>query len=324
MIPLSLSDLERESASYDARVAESPDIDHFCSSSDWSLPAASGLLPGRAPWIRRGDHGYAALMVAEHAWGPLLQPLEAMWGLGCPLVGADPVALALELAGECERAAGGHALMICGLERTSPRFAALARALDPLYDLRLGPLTRRLAADLRGGMEPFLARRSPKFRTNLRSAQRKAAARGITFAVSTVLPGEADAAYERLLAVDAASWKGRSGAGVADSSMLEFYRRMIRRLAARGGARLGFARRDGGDVGYILGGVLGATYRGLQFAFATGYEDCSLGNLCQIAQIAALAAEGIAVYDLGADAEYKHRWGEVTRDTVTLLGFPRR
>jgi CelD/BcsL family acetyltransferase involved in cellulose biosynthesis len=88
-------------------------------------------------------------------------------------------------------------------------------------------------------------------------------------------------------------------------------------------ARLLFARREGTDLAYILGGVLGYTYRGLQFSFSQDHKRLSLGNLCQYHQIARLCEEGIDLYDLGVDVEYKRRWGETRRDTVTLVAVPR-
>src|SRR5262249_6513751 len=103
----------------------------------------------------------------------------------------------------------------------------------------------------------------------------------------------------------------------------DFYRHMLPRLAARGGLRLIFARQGGRDIAYIFGGVRGRVYRGLQFSFAAGWDDCALGNLCQMEQLADLARVGIELYDLGVDAEYKARWAERTVVTVTMVARPR-
>jgi CelD/BcsL family acetyltransferase involved in cellulose biosynthesis len=105
--------------------------------------------------------------------------------------------------------------------------------------------------------------------------------------------------------------------------MADFYRQMLRRLAARGAARVMFARRDGQDLGYILGGVLGEGYRGLQFGFAEEVAPLSLGNLLQVRQIEALCREGVRAYDLGAEVAYKRRWGDRVRETVTIVAVPR-
>jgi CelD/BcsL family acetyltransferase involved in cellulose biosynthesis len=212
--------------------------------------------------------------------------------------------------------------VLCGLKPGSFRLTALARALAPRFRLGLGPTCVRYCASLEGGLDGFLARRSANFRVSLKRARRRAAERGLT--IEPVWVGEAEVAeaFERLLAVEAQSWKGRSGVGFAHSEMLGFYRVMLPRLARRGAMRLMFARHEGRDIGYILGGLRGTRYRGLQFSFAEGWEDCSPGNLCQLAQIAALCDEGIASYDLGADVEYKRRWGEREEPSVTLIAAP--
>ena len=69
--------------------------------------------------------------------------------------------------------------------------------------------------------------------------------------------------------------------------------------------------------------MLGDTYRGLQFSFDADHAHLSLGNLCQLRQVEALCAEGLQFYDLGAEVEYKQRWGERLMETVTLVAQPR-
>lgn len=335
MQPLTFDELTHESAAFDDRVMESRDLDHFCSSSDWILPAAAALMPPREPFLRRGESGYAALMRARHPGGfTYLEPLEAMWGLACPLVGPEPESLAAELASACAEDAPHDVLILCGLTAGSPLFLSLMWALGPRYDLRLGPSTRRYVADLRGGADAFLARRSANLRGSLRKARRLAADAGITFvaydhAASAGANGDAGAAatdagalYERILDVERRSWKGLAGTGILDGAMNGFYRLILGRLLARGTLRLMFGRHEGRDVAYILGAVLGDTYRGLQASFDDGYARFSLGSLAHHHQIEALSMEGVAYYDLGTDVEYKRRWGEPGLETVTLVAVP--
>jgi CelD/BcsL family acetyltransferase involved in cellulose biosynthesis len=214
-------------------------------------------------------------------------------------------------------------LLLAGLVRGSPRFLVTAQTLAPRYVLRLGPITRRHAASLRGGLDAFLGRRSANVRRGLSRALKQARTAGVTFERVEVPPDGADAVYERILAVEARSWKAAEGVSILHSEMLGFYRAMLRRLARRKAVRLQFARLDGADVAYILGGVLGDAYRGLQFSFAREHEELSLGNLCQYHQVQALCDEGLALYDLGAEVDYKRRWGEIVLDTVSLFALPR-
>jgi CelD/BcsL family acetyltransferase involved in cellulose biosynthesis len=262
-------------------------------------------MPERRFLIRRSEAGYLALAFGEHG----LEPLEAAWGLACPLVGAPAIARELGRLGE------SAPLILCGLPPRTLRMAETARALDPTHDLYLGPVTRRHRASLDGGADGFLSRRSAKMRANLRRAARRSADRGLRFVESDD--------FERALAIDEQTWKAHEGAGVASSGMDGFYRQMCRRLAGRGALRGIVARLDDRDVAYLFGGLFAGEFRGLQFGFAEGLEALSLGNLCQWEMIQRLCVEGVALYDLGTDVEYKQRWGESQLDTVTLIARPR-
>ena len=324
---LTFEQLDAASAAFDHDVLRSDDLDRFCSASDWVLPAARTLMPPTEPWIRRGEHGWLALVRHTESRHTVLQPLESLWGLACPLVGGEPglAALAHEAAAILGVEAADDVLALSGLVPQSPRFLALARALDRRRELRLGPLTRRRSASLAGGLDGFLSRRSSGFRTSLRRAHRRADERGVRIGPVAVDPTAVDALYERILRVEERSWKGIEGVGFACTDLLSFYRQMLPRLAARSALRAFVATNgDGEDVGFVFGGLLGDTYRGLQFSFVDEYDDCALGNLLQTTMIGALADEGVAVYDLGTDVEYKRRWGEITTDTVLLVGMPAR
>jgi hypothetical protein len=176
------------------------------------------------------------------------------------------------------------------------------------HELRLGPTLRRHVASLEGGLDGYLARRGRKLRENLRRATRRANALGLTF--------EAGGTLERAVAVERRSWKGAAGTGILVPEMRAFYEVILARLGPR--TRLLFARRDGEDLGYILGGVRDGCYRGFQFSYDQRMRHVSLGGLLQLEQIAALATEGVLVYDMGIDLPYKRRWADAPVDTVTL------
>ena len=131
------------------------------------------------------------------------------------------------------------------------------------------------------------------------------------------------AAHARTLAVEERSWKSAGGNGVDRGPMCAFYRRMLPRLAARKALRVVFARRRGEDVGYLVGGLAGELFRGLQFSFDERLRALGLGNVLQLEAIDALTQEGVALYDLGGQSEYKARWGELQVPTVGVLARPR-
>lgn len=326
MEALGLAEFDRQSEEFDALVAATPDIDHFCSSSDWIVPASTSLMPPRVPWLFKSEGAQVALMRCRHPQGwNYLEPLEAMWGLACPVVGPDAGQLARDLDQLLQRReADWDMVMLTGLPPESLFTAELARYLLRRYELLRGPATRRCVASLAGGLDGYLSRRSRGIRRSLRRALRTANSAGIEFiACDTTDPDQAKILYERVVAVEARSWKGRSGVGIESGRMYEFYRAMVPRLARRGGLKLMFARdlrrSADHDVAYVLGGIFASTYRGLQFSFDVDYQSYALGNLCQYHQIAELCEQQIAEYDLGTEMDYKRNWAEATRDSASLV-----
>jgi CelD/BcsL family acetyltransferase involved in cellulose biosynthesis len=129
--------------------------------------------------------------------------------------------------------------------------------------------------------------------------------------------------YARALAIERDTWKTASGNGVDHGPMRDFYARMLPRLAERGELRALFATRDGVDLGYLYGGVVGGLFRGLQFSFREDARALGLGNVLQAEMLERLCAEGLDCYDLGAQSTYKRHWGEEGLVTIGLLARPR-
>ena len=321
-----LEELEELALSFDEAVEASPDIDRFCSSTRWILPAASALMPEREPWIFHGPSGWVAMMRGRHPEGwHYLEPFEASWGLACPLVGPDPEALAADFVHLCHRRRlDWNVLLLMGLPEDSELFRRVSKHLHPYYDLFRGQVTTRNVASLAGGLDGFLSRRSRNFRRALRRAEQKADDTGIEFLACEA--DDADSAlelYERIVAIEQRSWKGQGGVGIDAGAMHRFYEAMIQILAMRGELRTVIARHEDRDIAYVLGGICGTQYRGLQFSFDHEFREYSLGNLCQYVQIIDLVEEGIETYDLGTDMDYKRRWAELRHDTTALIVYKR-
>ncbi len=318
---LSLSEFDQERVEFDRLVARTPDIDGFCSSTDWILPAHHALMPERQPRIWRCEDGYLATTLALADDGRrFLQPLEAAWCLACPLVGEKTDSLAKRAAqllhGERE---GFDLALLCGLTPNSRFLSQVARALVPFFELRQGPSTVRHIADLRGGVDAYLSRRSRNFRRSAERAKRRCEDAGIELVTVSPSTRDPDALYRRILEVERRSWKGREQSGITEGGMRELYLRIVRRLAERGTLDLSFARHNGQDVAYILGGLFGNSYRGLQFSFDSAYERFSLGNVVQLETMRRLEERGIVDYDLGTDVPYKTRWADRQHETIMLV-----
>lgn len=326
MEPVKLVEFARDAHEFDALVDATADIDHFCSSSRWILPAAGALMPRREPWLFRGASGRVAMMRGMHPEGwHYLEPLEASWGLACPLIGPDAEPLASEFVALChQRRTEWDVMLLMGLPVKSPLLTHVSERLARFYDVFRGQVTSRLIARLDDGIDGFLSRRSRNLRKALRKAQRAAADAGIAFEYCDAYDSPAAIQlYERIQQIECRSWKGRNGVGIDSGPMYHFYRAMVQRLASRGELRVLIATHEGRDIAYVLGGVCGGTYRGLQFSFDSAYERYSLGNLGQYQQIIQLIDQGVESYDLGTDMDYKHRWAESTHDTVSLIVYKR-
>ncbi|HJS74754.1 MAG TPA: GNAT family N-acetyltransferase [Vicinamibacteria bacterium] len=308
---LTYKELDAMAEEYDAAVGSGFALDRFCSSTFWILPAARHLSPEAAPRIA-SVNGTFSVLARSGAW---LHPLEAMWGLACPLVAPDADAAIELFCRALEKERGWSSCLATGLEEGSPSWAALRRALSRRYHFERGPTTRRYVARLDDGLEGFLSRRPAGLRRSLPKALRRSSREGLAFEV----PDRRDPAFERLLAVERRSWKGLQGIGIDREPMRSFYRDMNLRLLQRGQRRLMFARLDGEDVAYIFGGVLGDTYRGLQFSFDARFSSLSLGNLCQLEEVRRLSESGVRRYDLGSEVRYKQKWGEEVVQTTALI-----
>lgn len=324
---LGIGELTEVREAYDAAVLASPDIDRFCSSSAWVLPAHEAFHPSETIVASQSPDGFVVLSLGEApGLGAFLAPLEAMWGLACPIVGPSPAPLARATVEVVSQVPGWRLLWLSGVLRDGPLFRALVQGFGQRVDARLGPVTQRFRASLDGGFDGWLSRRSGLFRKRIRAALRWAAEE-LTFEWvdgKTVFErAGAEDLFRRIHAVEQKSWKGLEGTGFVGGDMRRFYEVMVPDLARTrsGGHRLRvlFARKGDEDVGVCFGGVFGDTYRGLQNSFDDRFRDHSLGNVMQAETIRRLCAEGVGIYDLGSGMEYKARWAEDVFETVTLL-----
>jgi hypothetical protein len=306
-------------AGYDDLVDASPDIDRFCSSSDWVVAAHRSWGAGRT-WAVAGR---GAALVLARAGGPrgrvVWCGLDQVWGFACPVVGPDPERAAALAGDVLDGGVRWDATLFTGLVPGSPREHALLRALTPRHRVRRGPAMTRQVADLGDGLAAYLARRSARFRRNLARAERARRSTGVELELAV---GGGPEIVDRCVAVERRSWKGRAGGGLADRTLAGFYRCLAARLESSGRLRAGFARRNGHDVGYILGAVRHGTYRGLQLSYDEGLAELSLGNLLQLHQMEALVGEDVGRYDLGMDMAYKRHWADEALTTTTLVVQP--
>jgi Acetyltransferase (GNAT) domain len=317
---LSFAELDRRSDEIDDLAGRTPDIDAFCSSSAWVLPAQAAFAPNARPLIHESADGVAAFMSLALEGGVVAAvPLEASWGLASGLLGADPEPVVAGFLAALRAEPSTERPRVIAFSGTDPDSRA-AEVLDRAGARPAGMATDRIVASLEGGLEGFLGRRSAKFRAEARRARRAAEASGIVYEHHLAFAdGALGRAEERILAIERKSWKSAEGNGIDAGPMREFYRRMLPRLAKKGSLRLVFVSRGGADVAFCFGGLGGGIYRGLQASFDHAQAKDSPGVLAHLEMIRLLADEGALGYDLGTDMEYKRRWGEPGLRTVAYV-----
>jgi len=334
MQELDIAELARPGSlatAYDEAVLAASEIDRFCSCSHWVVPAHAAFHADHSAFVAPLDAGFMALSRGETTGlGRFYAALEAMWGLASPLVGQHQDRLGAEAAlALVAQRARWDVLWLGGIVRDGVLFQALVRGLSRTAQLRLGPVTTRHQASLEGGFDGWLGRRSPLFRKRIRQALRGLERAGVTLEwVDTRFDGEGAphagaTLFERIHAVERRSWKGLEGTGFVQGDMKAFYQRMVPSLVEARMLRVLFARAGGEDIAVCFGGVFGDTFRGLQNSFDDRFRELSLGNAMQAHTIARLGEEGVHLYDLGSEMEYKARWAEGGLQTVTLIAVRR-
>lgn len=255
-----------------------------------------------------------------------LYPVESGWMFGKNLLGffsADLLAQALE---EFSREYNKRLpyLVLSGIQRFRPETARLYNLHSGIYDFYRHDSTVQCSASLAGGLDGWLGRRSANHRAKLKKAARKAKALGVTYERRRPESrAEALEIYSRMLAVEAASWKGHERCGITESPSLEFYETLITAMAETASTYIIFCRHEDRDIGFIFGGSGAGIYRGQQFSYDRAYGDYSIGNLMQLEKIKWLCELGFRRYDMGPITgprmNYKEHWTEERREIETWV-----
>jgi Acetyltransferase (GNAT) domain len=307
--------LQQQRQAWDQAVDVTPGVDRWSTGSDWAFSTHETWGTGPEVVLHDPALGWAAFgrLTAEGA--DCLIGLDPVWAYACPFVGADPNSLIKAASDELSRLPGWDVLFLTGLWPDSEMFDAVISGFGRRHQLYRGPDAVRCVIDLNQGIERWWDGQSERFRRNLRRARR--AAEG--HVIFEVCDGWRPAALmERLVAIERQSWKGREGSGIVESTATAGYHQIVERLVPDR-LRACIAVRDGKDIGYILGGVRGSVYRGLQLSYVVEASDLSIGHLLQDHELHRVAAQGLTKYDLGMEMDYKQRWTSSTEATSTIV-----
>ncbi|MDR0826793.1 MAG: GNAT family N-acetyltransferase [Desulfovibrio sp.] len=292
--------------------------DPFCCAPAWQLAFHEAFSPKRRLLVEGASNSVIAF--AEKVFSPdnvYLTPIEVHWLFGCPLLGRYAVELFTDALAclEKEYRPFFPRILISGIRPGGILAARLLRTFGGEFRFFLQSRGVQCAASLAGGLDGFFSRRSANHRHKLKKQARRAAEAGVIFErVAPASPGEAAAAYARILAVELTSWKGMGRCGMAEPPSRLFYDVLLRRLSATRAVRIIFAKYEDRDIGFIFGGLAKNIYRGQQFSYADEWKDFSIGNLMQVEKIRWLCEEGVRRYDMGPLSGprmgYKSHWTE--------------
>lgn len=320
--PIDFSTFLTRADEFDALALPSSEIDGFCSSSRWVVPAHQTFQAGYTARIWSGDSGFAAFSRFEHPEvGPCLVPLESTWGLASPLILSDVRDGVRAFADAIEAAHDWNMLLVAGLEPSSALFGAFATTFGRRFMLRRVSITRRVIASLAGGFDGFLGRRTRKFRANVRRAEERGREGGVRFErIGLDSPEQVEQMYPGVMAIEATSWKSLAGEGVDRDPMRSFILNVLQRSSSRDDVRLIVASVGDQPVGYLHGALTHRSFRGLQMSFDAALPHLSLGNLLQLEMLKWLTeADAASSYDLGSELAYKFDWGEHVFETWSTL-----
>jgi len=303
---------------WDRLVQQTEGIDPWCSSRAW-VESAWRAWAHEVPVVELvGEHGrFMGQGIDTSDDRHLLVGMERLWGFGSPLVGVDAALAGRELDGLFRDTPGWDALVLPGISLDSGIGRSLIGRLARDHSIRLGPTMTRQQARLDGDVEAWFSRRSAKLRRNLTRAERAGEVVGVEFEVLDALPPRR--VLERVVAIEEHSWKGTEGSGILPDDLSAFYLLLLEACAASDSMRASVARIGDEDAGYILGGVIAGRYRGFQISYTEAAEPHSIGNLLQLHELRRLAAEGVTIYDMGMDMDYKRRWADQEMTTHTVM-----
>lgn len=308
MRQLSCDEFRKETQVVADQVAATPEIGRFCSSPTWQLAAHDRLHrlsdDGSPHFIVEHEGNW--LVFVQHDRQRIFFPFELGWMFGCPLIGDPDGAVDLLLEAARRWLTPPVGFCIGGVRSEGRLHRRLRESQDQFQHYREFPGVDCMILDLTNGCEAWLQRRSRKFRKSLRQ---NTGLDGVTLELADHAPP--NEIYRRIVAIERQTVRWSEGDTVYQAdNYADFYRQLIDTLHASGGLRVSFASEQGNDLAYILGGVEGDGFRGLQMSFVESARSRGIGNALQLEMIRRCADDGITHYDLGMHAPYKERWAD--------------
>jgi CelD/BcsL family acetyltransferase involved in cellulose biosynthesis len=286
----------------------------------WFYHAGTGTVRTLAVW--QGDELVLLLPFREAAGGRWPR-LEALCDIVPVLSAADddgPFRFCLEVL---EGLYGRADLLLERADPASPPVAALLRAAAERGGaVRALRTEDNVVVDLAGGWDAYLAGLSPNTREGVRKAQGRLRREVGSFRVEcAATPDEVRCAVDRVLVVDAQSWKfGRGGAMCRSAGEDVQFKCGFERLAETGHVRVFLLEVDGAPAAFIAGTVQDNTAWFWIWSHAEAWRRFVPGKVLMFHALRALAEEGVRRVDFwGRHDRFKASWSTCTIPRATLV-----
>ena len=297
--------------------------DPFCCLPAWQLAFNESRDPQSQIFIRQSSDSLIAFSQksiyprVRRPHDHYLKSIEHSWCFGSNVLGPNGAELLHDSLIDLEQLywRGLPPIMVSVIAPQGATYKALKKYFPKNFTFHRYRSDTQCGASLRGGVDGYYSRRSANHRKKTRQQLRRAREAGVVYERHCPRSiEEADEIYNRMLAVELASWKGIHDCGMAEPISKFFYDAMLKRLVGSGDARIIMALHEGRDIGFIFGSMAGQIYRGQQFSFDDSWSHASIGNVLQTEQIKWLCEEGAIRYDMGPRfgpaMDYKKHWTE--------------
>lgn len=165
----------------------------------------------------------------------------------------------------------------------------------------------------------FLERLSAKFRSNLRSYEKKLRSLGELRYKAFHSLGEADEFLAAMLAIEQDSWKERAGTSITGNSLQEpFYKHFIKVAAERGWFSGHLLLIGDEPIAYIYGLVFNGCFSSMKTSYKEKYQKMGTGHVVRMFALQQLHAEGVKTHDFtGLCEDHKLAWADSAYSRTT-------
>jgi len=162
-------------------------------------------------------------------------------------------------------------------------------------------------------------------RQQYRRKWRKAEAIGpVALEILSPNDAELDPLFDRIMAVEAKSWKGRAGTALLqDDKQAAFFRSFGRKMAAKGLLRLCFLTIAGQDAAMSFAAVWDNRFWAIKVGYDDSFAPVSPGEALLVQLICHSAEQGYTSFEFcGKDAPWTRAWAEHSVEIEAIRFYP--